>query len=449
MTLNKYDSFDINFVLIAFFSLIFILLEINILFTFYYSLALLGAMYILLKLKSVYSKQYLYVSFFYFILSSLLIKINFADILAYQDQYHYVNQSLNIISNSSYGKVVKDFFIIPEYFRFNNWTFIHYINNYPFQDKRAILAFNFIFHYFVIIYVWKSFKNLFISKRVQLYFFITMLFSFPLLFIDSLYLKESFYSSLFLLLFTAIKNKNFLLIIFSSFFLIKLRLTYFMLFVIISLFFRVLFSVKKKMKIAVLVFSIGVGGLGISIISMPSFGNTNIKLFDYLNQTLEGGANSKVESLQNFSLKFIDRENLLSVQNILVLPAIGLISPPPVRFLKSKDLNSIIESVMVSAWWWIGFPYFIIFIFEFIKINNKLTAYALGIFLSIYLASTFSLVSIAPEIFRYRLPIFGIFIFGSFIGRHFYIKNKKLFYKRIIKLWFYSTGSLFIIYLIF
>jgi hypothetical protein len=315
-----------------------------------------------------------------------------------------------------------------------------------FQNRKSLLFFNFLFHYLVIIYVWKSFKNTFKTKTTQLYFFIFLLLSFPLIFIDALYLKESFYSSLYLLLFTALKNKNFFLIFISSFFLYKIRASYFLLFIIISLFFRILFAVKNKMKIMILAISLLIGIAGVTYVS--SLGNTGIKLFDYMNQTSNGGSVSKVEKLQNFSVEFLDKENLLSIQNVVVLPVIGLFSPPAVRFLKVHELRTLIESVMVSMWWWVGFPFFVIFIFEYIKINYKMTAYALGIFLSIYLASSFSLVTIAPEIFRYRLPIFGIFIFGSFLGYYFYNLNKILFYRRIVKLWFYGSSSLYLIYLI-
>ncbi|MCT7517022.1 hypothetical protein [Aliarcobacter cryaerophilus] len=443
--MNKLNNFEFNFLLFSLIGLTLILLKINIFFFFYYSLAMLGVMYIVLKEKTSYSLQYIYVSFFYFIISSIFVYINFADILAYQDQYFYVNQSLGLISSNSYFQIIDDFFLVPSYLRFNNWTFVHFVNDYIFQDKRAILFFNFLFHFLTVIYVWKSFKYLFHNKNVQLYFFITMLFSFPLLFVNSLYLKESFYGSLLILLLTSIKNKNIFLIIFSSFFLIKIRTSYFILLVLLSLFFRIIFSVNKKIKILILVISIGIGCFGITYIS--SLDNTRIKLIDYFNQSKEG-KNLTIYELENFALNFVDKENLLSVQNIVILPIVGLFSPPPVRFLKTTDLRTFLESIMVSLWWWVGLPFFIIFVIGFFKIDYKLTAYIMGIFLSIYLGSSFSLISIAPEIFRYRLPIFNMFIFGSFIGYYFYTLNKRYLYKKIVKIWFYGSSALYIIYML-
>lgn len=441
-----FNNFDINFVIFSFVILILILIKIGILFLFYYSIGLLGIMYIYMKQQNSFYKQYLYISFIYFLLSAILIKINFADILGYQDQYFYINESFNIMSHLTYSNVINYFFIDYKNFDYNNWSFIHYVNDYVFQNRKSLLFFNFLFHYLVVIYVWKSFKDTFSTKTTQLCFFIFLLLSFPLIFIDALYLKESFYSSLYLLLFTALKNKNIFLIFLSSFFLYKIRASYFLLFIIISLFFRVLFAVRNKIKIIILSISLLIGIGSVTYIS--SLGPTGIKLFDYINQASNGGSISKVDKLQNFSVKFLDKENLLSIQNIVVLPVIGLFSPPAVRFLKVHELRTFIESIMVSMWWWIGLPFFVIFIFEYVKVDYKMTAYALGIFLSIYLASSFSLITIAPEIFRYRLPIFGIFIFGSFFGYYLYNLNKILFYRRIIKLWFYGSSSLYLIYLI-
>jgi len=443
---NK-DIFSINFFIISFGILFFLFLKINILFSFYFTVSLIGLMYVMKRVKHTMAKQYLYVSFIYFIVSIILIKINFAGILGYQDQYFYIEESVNLLSKSEeYGNIVNSFLFATHQFNFNNWSFIHYINDYIFQNTQAILFFNFNFYFIVIVYTWKTFKHIFISEKVRFYFFTFMLFSFPILFINSLYLKESFYSSLLLLLFSSLKNKNIFLIALSSFFLVKIRLSYFILIILIALFFRIIFSVKKRMKIIIFSVIIGIGIIGINYIS--TLGNTGIKLIDYFNQSSSGGSVAKVEKLQNFSMKFIDKENLLSIQNIIVIPVAGLFSPPAIRFLKVRDLRTIIESLMVSMWWWIGLPYFFIFILELVKKDYKLSSYVLGIFLSIYLASSFSLITIAPEIFRYRLSLFGLFLLGIFIGTYWYKDNKRLLYKRIIKLWFYGSGSLYLLYLI-
>jgi len=443
---NK-DIFSINFFIVSFVILFIMFLKINILFSFYFSLSLIGLMYVMKKVKYKMAKQYFYVSFIYFIVSIMLIKMNFANILGYQDQYFYIQESVNLLAkDGDYGNIVNSFLFATHQFKFNNWSFIHYVNDYLFQNTQAILFFNFSFYFIVIVYTWKTFKYIFVSEKIRFYFFTFMLFSFPSLFINSLYLKESFYSSLLLLLFASLKNKNIFLIILSSFFLAKIRLSYFILIILISLFFRIIFSVKKKMKIILLSIIIVTGIIGISYIS--TLGDTGIKLIDYFNQSSAGGSISKVEKLQNFSMKFIDKENLLSIQNIIVIPVAGLFSPPAIRFLKVRDLRTIIESLMVSMWWWIGLPFFVIFILELIQKDYKLSSYSLGIFLSIYLASSFSLVTIAPEIFRYRLSLFGLFILGSFIGLYWYKNNKILLYKRVIKLWFYGSSSLYLVYLI-
>lgn len=205
----------------------------------------------------------------------------------------------------------------------------------------------------------------------------------------------------------------------------------------------IILSFYIRKKVLKYLFCIFTSIIVVGIFYLAIKNNVNNKLFDYFEDAKNG---ITIRNETATIIKFIDKDNLLSVKNLIIVPALGILTPAPTRFMKSFTSVALLESFFISIFWWLSLPFFIIFILNCDLVLKKIM---LSIFLTVFLASIFSFLSIAAEPFRYRLPIYGIFMIGGFIGYYIYLNsNKRGYYKNKLYLWFFITAVLYVSYII-
>jgi hypothetical protein len=386
-------------------------------------------------------KFYLFVYQIYYLVSILTIKIDIAHLTGYSDQFFgYVNPSL-FYFNSEYNVIDILFDKIDfEFYQMEIlWTKIFYLLRFvSIGDSNVALIFNYSFYFMGISFTYKTLKNKILLFNTEKSFFIFLLFMPPVFFINSLYLKESFITSIIIFLIINLYKKNYLFSLFWYIIFFKIRSSYAVLFILMYFFIRT-FYIKKKIYRNILLgfYSIIV----LTVFSLAIHFNINNKLFNYF---YSASNNTNLRNKTATVVKFIDKENLLSIRNGIVVLSAGVLSPSPTRFLKSRDIVALLESLYVSVFWWIFLSFFIIFILE--EKDKRLKIIFLSIFLTVFTASSMSILSPAPEPFRYRLPIYGIFLIGSFLGIYQYNYFVKYKYKSKLKYWFILTAIIYLIY---
>lgn len=382
----------------------------------------------------------------YVLITTLFISLNFCEILAYSDQFHayLIPSEYYFESNYSFSDVLMG--NIPYNQDYNSiqilWSKIIYTLRYlSIGDAKVALIFNFSLYFLTAWYAYRS--NLFnFPLKIAQSFFVFTLFAPPMLFINSLYLRESLTASMALLIIVSLVRKNYFILFFSTVILLLTRNVY----IIFAIFFVFSLSIvfennKQKKRRYLFLFSLIIF---IGYILLFKIGISE-KFSGYI-YYLSGDVSIYSGSILS---RFLDHENLLSAQNVIVILIGNIFSPSPFTFLKSFELKELLESLFVSTYWLIFLPFFMIGSLNIT--DRKYKILLLGMFLAIYVSSSFTLLSPAPDTFRYRLPLYGIFSFVSFYGIYQYkilSETAKIApYKRWLIRWYIGVGLFNIIYL--
>ncbi len=407
---------------------------------FFYALVNIFLFFIFNKIKKL--TYFLFIYQIYFLVSIFVIKLDIPYLVGYSDQFSYLLIS-SYYFNTTYSlfdilfnKIEFEFYYMNLY-----WTKIIYVLRFiSIDNDEVVLFFNFSFYFLVSVFVYKNLQHLFKSDKMRDNFFIFTSFSPPAFFINSLYLKESLIMSTLIILAISLYKNKYIYVFLSAFILFKLRSSFFLLFIII---YMIILSFYIRKKVLKYLFCIFTSIIVVGIFYLAIKNNVNNKLFDYFEDAKNG---ITIRNETATIIKFIDKDNLLSVKNLIIVPALGILTPAPTRFMKSFTSVALLESFFISIFWWLSLPFFIIFILNCDLVLKKIM---LSIFLTVFLASIFSFLSIAAEPFRYRLPIYGIFMIGGFIGYYIYLNsNKRGYYKNKLYLWFFITAVLYVSYII-
>lgn len=382
----------------------------------------------------------------YVLVSILLISLNFSSIVGYSDQFnaYLIPSDYYFRSNYSFLDVLSgNLPCNPDYYSIEIlWSKIIYALKYlSIGDAKVALIFNFSLYFLTAWYAYRS--NLFnFSLKITQSFFVFTLFAPPMLFINSLYLRESLTASMALLIIVSLVRKNYFILFLSTLILLLTRNVYIIFAIFFILFLSIVFeSNHKKQKRHLFIFSF-IAFIGYILLFELGISEKFSGYIYYLS------GNVSIYSGSTLS-QFLDYENLISLQNVFVILIGNIFSPSPFAFLKSFEPKTLLESFFVSTYWLIFLPFFILGALN--TTNQKYKVLFLGMFLAIYTSSSFTLLSPAPDTFRYRLPLYGIFSFVSFYGIYQYkilSETAKIApYKRWFIRWYIGIGLLNIIYL--
>lgn len=389
-------------------------------------------------------KYFLFLYQIYFLLSMFIIKLDIAHLVGYSDQFMGYTSVSTYYFDGKYDYLDVLFNNIDfEFYQMEIiWNKIFYLLKYiSIGSDEVALFFNFSLYFLASIFAYKSLYHLFSIDTIAKSFFAFIAFSPPALFINSLYLKESITMSTIIFLTISLYRKKYIFVLISSILLFKLRSSYFVLFLLIYLLIKSFYIQRKILRYCILSMA---SFIVIAIFYVAIQLNINNKLFNYLDAASNG---VELKNTTATATNFLDKDNLLSLRNLVVVPILGILSPSPTRFIKSKDTPALLESLFVSIFWWTVLPFFILFLL--LNTHFRLKEIMLSMFLTIFLAASFSLLSIAPEPFRYRLPIYGILMIGGYIGYYLYSTSiKKIYLRKYLFIWFSMTSIIYLMYAI-
>jgi len=141
-------------------------------------------------------------------------------------------------------------------------------------------------------------------------------------------------------------------------------------------------------------------------------------------------------------VRYLDVEQPLAFRNLVLPPIRSVYSPSPFRPLKSPSRYVVFEALVISLWWYIAVPYTLLGVVMSGK--HKERWLAVGFFLMVFLFSSYTILTYAPQPFRFRwagLPFFFmIAAYGWFSGH-------KRWRKKIIMLWWGSVAIFLSLYL--
>jgi hypothetical protein len=124
----------------------------------------------------------------------------------------------------------------------------------------------------------------------------------------------------------------------------------------------------------------------------------------------------KVQSSEARFHDFIDQDNILSTQNIILAPIRSLYSPTPFRLIKQATAEALLETLTITTFLYLAMPYFFFAIGRSIKSIDLLIP--VTVYLVIFLLAALSTLSAEQETFRYRWSGFPIFFLLAVYGWH-------------------------------
>jgi len=198
--------------------------------------------------------------------------------------------------------------------------------------------------------------------------------------------------------------------------------------------------------VALTICSLLLAGLGFMALEIESVQQSNV--VQILSEADQSGNNSLrqsgSDSLRLNSarfVKYLDVEHPLAFRNLVLSPIRSVYSPSPFRPLKSPSRYVVFEALVISLWWYIAVPYTLLGIVMSGKHSERWLA--VGFFLMVFLFSSYTILTFAPETFRYRwagLPFFFmIAAYGWFSGC-------KRWRNKIIMLWWGSVAIFLSLY---
>lgn len=138
---------------------------------------------------------------------------------------------------------------------------------------------------------------------------------------------------------------------------------------------------------------------------------------------------------------YIDLSNPWSVQNLLIPPVNFLYSPTPLRLFSVPNASVYVEvfALTLVIYWFT--PYFLLGL-RYCAGHHR-HFFVCSVYLTVYLAASYSIFSAGPEPFRYRWPGLILFFFIAFLGRLAPWVHRRAF----LVLWWSSVVVFSVVYL--
>ncbi|MGH7770921.1 MAG: hypothetical protein ACREQA_01645 [Candidatus Binatia bacterium] len=186
------------------------------------------------------------------------------------------------------------------------------------------------------------------------------------------------------------------------------------------------------LKPMILVLSVGVL-IGFLAVALQLEAVQGSKMFQVLSGEDKRGIAQMRQSQAQF-VEYLDVENPFAWENLLLAPIRSVYSPSPLRPLKSPSFEVLFEALALTLCWYIAFPYALLGMVA--SGSNTDRWFAIGVFWVVFLSASYTVLTFAPETFRYRwsaLPIFFMLAaYGWFYG-------KKPLRGRILSVWWASA----------
>jgi len=196
---------------------------------------------------------------------------------------------------------------------------------------------------------------------------------------------------------------------------------------------------KLVRPVALTICSLLLAWLGFMAFEIESVQQSNaVKFFS-------GADERSSAALRSNSARFVgylDVEQPFAFRNLVLPPIRSVYSPSPFRPLKSPSRYVVFEALVISLWWYIAVPYTLLGVVMSGKHSERWLA--VGFFLMVFLFSSYTILTFAPETFRFRwagLPFFFM------IAAYGWYSGYKRWRNKIIMLWWGSVAIFLSLYL--
>ena len=334
----------------------------------------------------------------------------------------------------------------------NAWANVVAVLFFLFDDSiSAVKAFNNIVGIITAFVLCRIAQKIYKDNLITICVLISSLFLPPNMLISSIVLKEQFMAFLLvLLLYTLVCHQDGLSLIHFGvisylFILFRSSVGYMLLFPLGIIKVIKIYNLKSNLGVVKQVILIFFLSISIFVIIVNYSKIKNIKSHSI--QFVLGEDKRGLKTLTNSSAKytqFIDKKNLFSIKNIVLIPLRCLFSPSPLRPLKNPQKAVYLESLMITSWLYIGMPFFILGAFFSIRSLTKMIPVIL--FVLIFLMASLSILSYAPETLRFMLQGIPIFFMVAIYG---YFISKKTFVRKVVlSLWIFSIVTFNVVYIV-
>lgn len=199
------------------------------------------------------------------------------------------------------------------------------------------------------------------------------------------------------------------------------------------------FERRASARLLTIVSVIGVGVLSVfAIMESSLFESTKI------GQILSGedvrGEEVLSQSRATYA-SYIDLSNPWSVQNLIIPPVNFLYSPTPLRLFFVPNATVYVEvfALTLVIYWFT--PYFLLGL-RYCAAHHR-HFFICSVYVTVYLAASYSIFSAGPEPFRYRWPGLILFFFIAYLGRLAPWAHRRVF----LLLWWSSVLVFSVVYL--